>query len=112
MNPAEKSRRVAATYVESNFDRDDRLAVIVFDRHTGAVTQRLARAESIAGPDFQAWLRHKNAHRCDIYISMNALHPQARRREKQDVALVRHLYLDLDEGGAAAAQRVGVGFRH
>jgi hypothetical protein len=103
--PAERSRHMAASYIEANFDADDRLAVIVLNRRTGAVTQRLAKAKTIASGDFQAWLRYKNAQRCEIYISMNALKADdARTREKSDIALVRHIYLDMDHEGAATVQ--------
>src|SRR5437867_7858232 len=37
-----------------------------------------------------------------MYLSMNPLKPKARGRTKQDIARVRHLYLDLDHNGAHA----------
>ncbi len=77
------SARVASQYLRENFDPGDRLAVVVLDKRTNAVTQRIAKAETIAAPDFQAWLRHKNAQRCEIYVSMNALRPFARSRQKE-----------------------------
>jgi hypothetical protein len=52
--------------------------------------------------EFQAWLRFQNAHGMGVYVSMNALRPEAARRTKEDVAAIRHVYLDVDEGGAAA----------
>src|SRR5262249_61585322 len=42
----------------------------------------------------------------DVYISMNALRGEARGRTKADVASVRHIYLDLDEGGQEAVDRI------
>ena len=65
---------IAAKYVRENFAPKDRLAVVLVEKRTGAVIQRLATAEKVASEDFQSWLRHKNADRSEVYVSMNALH--------------------------------------
>jgi hypothetical protein len=96
----------AVEYIELNYQPSDRLAIVVRNRMTGETTQRLASAEKIAGPDFQAWLRHKNARGADIYISQNALRPDARTRSKADVYKIRHVYLDLDKNGEDALTKI------
>src|SRR6266852_2500990 len=100
------NRGIAAEYIRSNFEPSDRLAVVLLNKRTRAVTQRIATAERIAAPEFQAWLRHKNAQRHEIYISMNALHQNASGRTKQDIQSVRHVYLDFDENGTAAVEKL------
>ena len=75
-------------------------------KRTGAVLQRLATSGQIAAPDFQAWLRHKNAQEHEVYVSMNALRDDARGRTKADVAHVRHVYLDFDDHGTEAVERL------
>jgi hypothetical protein len=97
----------AVEYIERNYEPSDRLAIVVRNRLTGETTQRLASAEKIARPDFQAWLRHKNARGADIYISQNAFHPDARTRSKSDVNRIRHVYLDLDKNGEDALTKIG-----
>jgi hypothetical protein len=98
---------VPVKYIRENFEAMDRLAVVVLNKWSGSVVQRIATAESIAAADFQAWLRYCNEReRCDVYISMNALHPTAKGRTKQDVAEIRHVYLDLDEDAEAAVKRL------
>lgn len=99
MNP-----EVPPRYIRDNFRSTDRLAVVLIHKETGHVIQRVATAERIAEQDFQAWLRHQNAHRYEIYISMNALDEEARGRTKGDVAVVRHVYLDFDHDGTAKVQ--------
>jgi len=42
----------------------------------------------------------------EIYTSMNALGENARDRTKESVAAIRHVYLDLDEGGDEALRRL------
>jgi hypothetical protein len=99
-------REIAAKYIGENFKPSDRLAVVLLNKRTGAVTQRITTAERIGAPEFQAWLRHKNAQKHEIYISMNALHASATGRTKADIADVRHLYLDFDENGTEAVEKL------
>jgi hypothetical protein len=99
-------REIAPIYVQTNFKRCDHLAVVVLNKQTGAVMQRIAPADRIAEPDYQAWLRSQNARQYEIYISMNALHDWARGRTKNEIAAIRHVYLDLDENGGAALYRL------
>ncbi|MGB2629264.1 MAG: DNA-primase RepB domain-containing protein [Candidatus Acidiferrum sp.] len=73
---------------------------------TGETIQRLTSAEKIASPEFQAWLRHKNACGADIYISQNSFRSGARTRTKVDVDQIRHVYLDLDENGQDALIKI------
>jgi hypothetical protein len=93
-----------SNFIGENFDPADRLAVVQLNKRTQEVTQRLASAESIAAPDFQAWLRHKNAHRFEVYLSMSALRATATGRTKSDVETIRHLFLDFDDAGTAAVE--------
>ena len=93
-----------ASYLAANFQPEDRLAVVLINKQAGSVVQRLTSAEQIATVSFQGWLRQENAMHYDVYLSMNALHPNAVGRRKQDVATVRHIFLDFD-GEADAAVR-------
>ncbi len=89
-------------YINDNFLPRDRLAVLLRNPEHGQTIQRIARAEKIASPEFQAWLRHKNAHGFDVYIGMNPLKPAAFSRTKADIQEIRHLYLDIDQNGEEA----------
>jgi len=93
-------------FIDDNFEPDDRLAVVLIDRRSGAVTQRIAPAKQIASPEFQVWLRDRNRMGADVFVSMNALAADARGRTKADVAEIRHLYLDFDENGTEAVKRL------
>lgn len=103
---ASESFQTARAYIYDHFEPQDRLAIVIVNRRTRSATQRLASAEAIASPEFQSWLRDKNAQQYEIYISMNALHANARGREKEDVENVRHVYLDLDHDAAATVQEL------
>ena len=94
---ATRSEEASRRYIFDNFESNDRLAVVVRNQATNHTLQRIAGAETIASPEFQAWLRYKNATGFDIYLSLNTLKPHAHGRTKADIQKIRHLYLDLDQ---------------
>ena len=96
---ATQSETIARRYIQENFETTDWLAVVVRNPETAETVQRIATAQQIASHDFQSWLRYKNAHGSDIYLSLNTLKEHARGRTKEDVKEIRHLYLDLDQDG-------------
>jgi len=97
---------IPSRYIEAHYDPTDRLAVVLINRETGAIKHEFGSAEFLASPRYQAHLRAANAHGSDVYLTVNALKPDATRRTKADVETIRHLYLDIDEGGAAALDKV------
>ncbi|MDX2180998.1 MAG: DNA-primase RepB domain-containing protein [Bryobacteraceae bacterium] len=90
----------AAKFLEQTFRPDDRIALVLVKRRSGAVTQRVAAVRQVVEPDFQVWLRSQNAQRFEVYFSPNVLRLDARGRTKGDIAEIRHVYLDFDEEGA------------
>jgi hypothetical protein len=95
---------VGSKFIRDNFEPQDRLAVVLIDRTSRGVTQRISPARQIATPEFQTWLKERNRAGADIFVSMNALHEQARGRTRADVAVIRHLYLDFDSDGTRAVE--------
>src|SRR6202162_2744401 len=96
----------APEYILDNFEQTDRIAVLVLNRDFGETLQRITSAQKAASPEFQAWLRYKNANGSDIYIGMNPLRKDAATRTKKDIESIRHVYLDLDRGGPEALEAV------
>jgi hypothetical protein len=95
---------VPVRYLRENFQSGDRIAVVLIQKQTHRVIQRIAAVDKVGEREFQAWLRHANANRFEVYVSMNTLNPGARSRTKEDIAAVRHIYLDFDHNGTAAVQ--------
>src|SRR5215469_7116967 len=58
-------------YVREPYDPTDNVAIFVRNRSTGHTVQTIAKAETIANPDFQRWLSHQSASGYDIYVGMN-----------------------------------------
>ena len=96
----------ASDYINDNFTPSERIAVLVLNRHLGETTQRITTAQKAASPEFQAWLRYKNANGADIYVGMNPLKQDASTRTKDDIETIRHLYIDLDHGGSTALDTI------
>lgn len=96
----------ASDYINENFKPSERIAVLVLNRHLGETTQRITTAQKAASPEFQAWLRYKNANGADIYVGMNPLKQDASTRTKDDIETIRHLYIDLDHSGSAALEAI------
>ena len=109
MNETEKPKLVspaASEYINDNFKPSDRIAILVLNRNLGETTQRITTVEKAASPEFQAWLRYKNANGADIYVGMNPLKQDASTRTKDDIETIRHLYLDLDHAGSRALELI------
>jgi hypothetical protein len=109
MNAAEDPRSsvsAASEYILDNFEQSDRIALLILNRDLGETVQRITSAQKASSPEFQAWLRYKNANGADIYLGMNPLRQDASTRTKEDIASIRHVYLDLDHGGQEALKPV------
>jgi hypothetical protein len=109
MSAAEKAGQFitsASEYILDNFEQTDRIAMLVLNRDFGETVQRITSAQKAASPEFQAWLRYKNANGSDIYIGMNPLKKHASTRTKEDIESIKHVYIDLDHGGSEALEAI------
>ena len=99
--------QTAIRFLNSMFDRGDRVAILAIPRGGDStdVQQRFTPAHVAAGK-IQAWLRHLNAHRYDIYLGVNPVRADSRQREKGDIAQVRRLQVDLDDNGPENLKRL------
>ncbi|HVB35063.1 MAG TPA: DNA-primase RepB domain-containing protein [Patescibacteria group bacterium] len=93
-------------YIIDNFKPSDRVAVLLRNRASSEVIQRIAPAEKIARPDFQEWLANRNQAGFDIYIGMNTVKEGAYSRTKRDIQEIRHVFLDLDYRGPEALKAI------
>jgi len=57
--------------------------------------------EHALAPRYLGWLARENCTGANIYVAANPLRPASRKRTKECIAAVRHLYLDLDTDGEA-----------
>jgi hypothetical protein len=96
----------ASEYVRQLFESTDNAAILVRNRSTGHTVQRIVRAETIVGSDFQTWLANQNASGSDVFIGMNPIKDGAHSRTKENIKNIRHVYLDLDRKGNVALEAI------
>src|SRR5215470_15478137 len=92
-------------YLRENFQASDWLAVFL-QNQSGHIIQRFTTAKRLAESDVQAWLDYKNDQGYKVCVSMNALKPGVESRRKQDVAMIRHLYVDVDQNGPQVLPKI------
>jgi hypothetical protein len=93
-------------YVRELFGPGDNAATLVRNRATGKTVQRIAKAESIASPEFQEWLVAQSVAGADVYVGMNPIREGAYNRTKSNIKDIRHVYLDLDRDGDASLEAI------
>src|SRR5208282_3476083 len=96
----------ASEYVLELFEPSDNAAILVRNRSTGHTVQRIAKAETVASPGFQAWLANQNVSGSDVFIGMNPIKDGAYSRTKDNIHSIRHVYLDLDRNGDQALEAI------
>jgi hypothetical protein len=96
----------APEYVRALFEPADNAAILVRNRKSGKIIQRIARAETIASPEFQEWLAAQSVAGADVYVSMNPIKDGAYSRTKDHIKDIRHVYLDLDRTGDASLEAI------
>lgn len=94
--------QIAASFLRRCFSPDETVAILLRNQDAAAPMQRVARLEQVLETRYMAWLSYENQHgRNNIYVAANPLRPGSRKRTKECIASVRHLYLDIDTDGDA-----------
>jgi len=94
--------QIAASFLRRCFAPEETIAILLRRPDAPAPTQRVVRLEQVLETRYMAWLCYENQHgRSNIYVAANPLRPGSRKRTKECIASVRHLYLDIDEDGDA-----------
>jgi len=103
MNQLEYRRSIelAQDFLTRCFAPGEFIALLLRREKPVAVTQRVVLLERAVAPRYLGWLAYQNAAGANIYVAANPLRPGTRKRTKESVALVRHLYLDSDSDGDA-----------
>lgn len=96
----------AIEFLRVAFDPDDWIALFLKSYETGRCMQRVGPGALFREPRVHAWLRAMNAQRFNIYVSVNAIRPGTRRRTKDAIAAVRHVFVEADQDGPAVVERI------
>jgi hypothetical protein len=90
---------IAADFLTRCFTPGESIALLLRRENPAGVLQRIVPLERALAPHYLGWLAHENSIGANIYVAANPLRPDSRKRTKECIATVRHLYLDLDTDG-------------
>jgi hypothetical protein len=96
---SEIDTRIAAGFLSRSFAPEETIAIVLRQILPAAIVQRIVTLELALQPRYLGWLAHENANGSNIYFAANPLVTGSRKRTKESVSKVRHLYLDLDTDG-------------
>jgi hypothetical protein len=94
-------KKAAADFLTRCFAPCETIAVLLRRENPVATTQRVVSVESALAPRYLGWLAHENSTGANIYVAANPLRVGSRKRTKESIASVRHLYIDIDTEGDA-----------
>ena len=93
--------RIAQRFLARCFEPEETIAILLRRENPRSVAQRIVRLETALEPRYQAWLAYENSTGANVYVAANPLRSDSRKRTKENIASVRHLYLDIDADGDA-----------
>src|ERR1700686_3347778 len=96
---AQNATATATEFLTRCFAPGETIAFLLRREVPHATIQRIVQLETALAPRYLAWLAHGNAPGAHVYVAAKPLRAGSRKRTKQCIAAVRHLYLDLDTEG-------------
>jgi hypothetical protein len=93
--------QTAADFLSRCFAVGDTIALLLRRDNAERPTQRIVRLEKALAPTYLRWLAHENLGGANVYVAANPLRSGSRKRTKECIASVRHLYIDIDTDGDA-----------
>ena len=102
----EVDREAAVRFLRLAYEPTDWVAVFLKSYDSGRVTQRVGPILCASHERFQRWLLAMNAHRFNVYVSVNAVAAGKRARTRDSMASIRHVFLEADRDGDGVLARV------
>jgi hypothetical protein len=91
----------AKDFLTRCFAPGDTLALLLRNEREAKTQQRIVLAERALAPRYLGWLAHENHNGANVYVAANPLLARSRKRTKECIASIRHLYIDIDVNGEA-----------
>jgi len=92
---------IATEFLTRCFAPGETIALLLRRENPAAITQRTVLLERALEPRYLAWLAHENTIGANVYVAANPLRAGSRKRTKESIASIRHLYIDIDTDGEA-----------
>ncbi|MEZ2346457.1 RepB family DNA primase [Terriglobus sp. RCC_193] len=93
--------QTAKDFLARSFAPCSTIALLLRTESPEKTQQRIVTLEQALAPRYLGWLAHENHAGANIYVAANPLRSGSRKRTKECIDNVRHLYLDIDEDGDA-----------
>src|ERR1039458_577182 len=90
---------IVADFLTRCFAPGETVALFLRRENPAGILQRIAPLGRAIVPRYLGWLAHENSIGANVYVAANPVHSGSRKRTKENIAAVRHLYLDLDTDG-------------
>jgi hypothetical protein len=91
--------QTAHEFLTRCFHPGETIALLLRKESPASTTQRIVTLEQAVEPRYLAWLRYENHNGANVYVAANPLLSGSRKRTKECIAKVRHLYIDIDVDG-------------
>jgi hypothetical protein len=91
--------QTAYEFLTRCFHPGETIALLLRKESSASTTQRIVTLEQATASRYLAWLRYENYNGANVYVAANPLRCGSRKRTKDCIAEVRHLYLDIDVDG-------------
>lgn len=92
---------MATEFLTRCFLPGETIALLLRCEEPARIAQRIVRLEQATAPTYIRWLAHENARGMNVYVAANPLRSGSRKRTKECIAEIRHVYLDIDCNGDA-----------
>jgi len=93
--------QAATDFLTRCFAPGESIALLLRRDNGDRPIQRIVRLEQVLTTRYLGWLAHQNTTGANVYVTANPLRSGSRRRSKESIASVRHLYIDIDFDGEA-----------
>jgi RepB DNA-primase from phage plasmid len=90
---------IAKDFLARSFAPGSTIALLLRTESPTKTQQRVVTLEQAIAPRYLGWLAHENHNGANVYVGANPLRSGSRRRTKESIASIRHVYLDIDEDG-------------
>ena len=93
--------RIAQSFLVRCFQPEETIALLLRRENPRSIAQRIVLLETALEPRYQAWFAYENHAGANVYVAANPLRSGSRKRTKENISSVRHLYIDIDSDGDA-----------
>lgn len=94
-------QQTAKDFLTRCFAPGETIALLLRAESPAKTIQRVVTLEQALAPRYLGWLAYQNHNGANVYVAANPLRPGSRKRTKECIDSIRHLYLDIDEDGDA-----------